>query len=104
MFIANPRYWVLLKLKLVSLGPNWKENICLRNQNIIAPLNGIDGSKAVDNTLLEVSAKVGETKRKKSLNFFNATGFDCDQELGKPHKKMSGSKQGEVCHHCGYQV
>ena len=66
LFIANPRDWVSLKLKFAILGQNWKEIIFLRHQKIIAPLDGIDGSKAVDYTLLEVSEKVKETKRKNS--------------------------------------
>ena len=44
-------------------------------------LDGIGGSKAVEKALLEVSAKIGEAK-----SLFNATGFDCDQELGEPPK------------------
>ena len=35
--------------------------------NISAPLDGIAGSKAVDKTFLEVSAKTGEAKSKKEL-------------------------------------
>ena len=56
----------------------------MRHPNISAPLVGKDGSKAVDKTLLEVSAKLGEAKSNKEQdkNFFNATGFDYDQELG----------------------
>ena len=45
-------------------------NICLRHQTNFAPLDGIDGSKAVDKTLVEVSAKIGEEKRNKELAFF----------------------------------
>ena len=58
---------VSLKLKLAVLGQNWKENIFLRHQNISAPLDCIDGSKAVDKTLLEVSAKIGLAKIYKEL-------------------------------------
>ena len=47
-FIANTRDSVSLKLKLAVLGQNWEENNCLRHQNSSAPLDGIDGSKAVD--------------------------------------------------------
>ena len=38
--------------------------------NISTPLDNIVGSKAVDKTLLEVSAKIGESKSKKELEFF----------------------------------
>ena len=64
-FNANTRYSVSLKLKLVVFGQNWKENNSLEHHNISAALDGIDGSKTVDNTL-EVSAKMGETKSKRS--------------------------------------
>ena len=37
-------------------------NCCLRHQNISLSLDGIDGSKAVEKALLEVSAKIGEAK------------------------------------------
>ena len=66
-------------MKLAVLRHNWKENNCLRPQNISAPLDGIDGSKAVDKTPPEVSAKIGEAKSNKELEFFNAMGFDYDQ-------------------------
>ena len=33
---------------MAVLGQNWEENNCLRHQNMSAPLEGIDGSKAVD--------------------------------------------------------
>ena len=72
---ANTRDSVSLMLKLAVLGQNWKENICLRHQNISAPLDGIDGSKAVDKTLLEVSVKIGEAKSNKELEFFQRHGF-----------------------------
>ena len=62
-------------MKLAVLGHNWKENNCLRPQNISSPLDGIDGSKAVDKTLLEVSAKIGEAKSNKKLEFFQRHGF-----------------------------
>ena len=58
----------------------------MRHQNICSPLDGIDGSKAVYKTLIEVSAKIGKSKSKKELEFFNVTGFDCDQEFGEPLK------------------
>ena len=47
-----------LKLKLVVLGQNWEENSWLRHQHISSPQDGIDGSKAVDKTHLEASAKI----------------------------------------------
>ena len=56
-FIENTRELVSLKLKLAVLGQNWEENSCFRHQNISSPLDGIDGSKAVNKTLQEVSAK-----------------------------------------------
>ena len=59
-FIANTRDSVSLKLKLAVLGQNWEVNSCLRHQNISSSLDGIDGSKAVEKALLEVSAKIGE--------------------------------------------
>ena len=65
--MANTRDWVSLKLKWPVLGQNWKENNCLRHQNISEPLDGIDGLKAFDKTLLEVSAKKGEAKSNKEL-------------------------------------
>ena len=33
-------------------------------------LDGSDGSKGADKTLLEVSSKIGEAKNKKELDFF----------------------------------
>ena len=81
LFIANTIDSVLLKLKLAVLGHNWEEHICLRHQDISAPLDGIDSSKTVDNPLLEVSAKIGRAKSEKELQIFNAMGFDYDQEL-----------------------
>ena len=54
------------------------------HQKFSAPLDGMYGSKAVNKTLLGVSSKIGEAKGKKELEFFNATGFDCDPELGGP--------------------
>ena len=62
LFIANTSDSVSLKLKLAVLGQNWEVNSCLRHQNISSSLDGIDGSKAVENTLLEVSTKIGEAK------------------------------------------
>ena len=62
LFIANTRDSVSLKLKLAVLGQNWEVNSCLRHQNISSSLDGIDGSKAVEKALLEVSAKIGEAK------------------------------------------
>ena len=47
--------------------------------------------KAVDKTLLEVSAKKGEAKSNKELEFFNATGFHYDQELGEPPMKITSN-------------
>ena len=49
-------------MKLAVLGQNWVVNCCLRHQNISSSLDGIDGSKAVEKALLEVSAKIGEAK------------------------------------------
>ena len=60
----------------------------MRYQNISPPLDGIDGSKAVNKTLPEVSAKIAEAKSKKKLGFFNATDFDCEQDLGEPQKEL----------------
>ena len=68
--MENTKDWVSLELKLSVLGQNWKENNCLRPQNISEPPDGIDGSKAFDKTLLEVSVKIGEAKSKKVLEFF----------------------------------
>ena len=56
----------------------------MRQQNISAPLDGMYGTKAVNKTLLGVSSKIGEAKSKKELEFFNATSYDCDPELGGP--------------------
>ena len=50
-------------MKKAVLGQNWEVNSCLRHQNISSSLDGIDGSKAVEKALLEVSAKIGDTKR-----------------------------------------
>ena len=75
LFIANTIDSVSLKLKLAVLGQNWEENNCLRHQNIYAPLDAIDGSKAVDKTLLEVAEKIGEAKSNKELEFFQRHGF-----------------------------
>ena len=83
--IANTRHSVSLKLKLAVLGQNWEENNCLRHQNICAPLDGIDDSKAFDKTLLEVSAKKGEAKRKKDETVAQET-----QELCGMMKKLFG--------------
>ena len=44
-------------------------------QNIASPLNGIDGNKTVDKTLLDVSEKIGEAKSKKELEFVQHHGF-----------------------------
>ena len=48
------------------LRKHWEENNGLRQINIIAALNGIYGSKAVNNLILKVSAKIGEAKRKRA--------------------------------------
>ena len=72
--IANKRDSVSLKLKLAVLGQNWEETSYLRHQHISSPLDGIDAAKAVDKTKIA------------SYNFFNASGFDCDQGLGEPQK------------------
>ena len=63
LFIANTSDSVSLKLTLAILGQNWEVSSHLRHQNISSSLDGIDGSKAVEKALLEVSAKIGETKR-----------------------------------------
>ena len=60
--IANTSSSVSLKLKLAVLGQNWEVNSSLRHQNISSSLDGIDGCKAVEKALLEVSAKIGEAK------------------------------------------
>ena len=62
-FISNTSNSVSLRLKLAVLGQRWEVNSCLKHQNISLSLNGIDGSKASEKALLEVSAKIGETKR-----------------------------------------
>ena len=62
-------------MKLAVLGQNWDENSCFRHQKCSSPLDGIDGSKAVDKMLLEVSAKIGEAKSKKELEFFQSHRF-----------------------------
>ena len=62
LFIANTSNSVSLKLKLAILGQNWEVNSRLRHQNISSSLDSIDHSKAVEKTLLEVSAKKGEAK------------------------------------------
>ena len=61
-FYCNTRDSVSLKLKLPVLGQNWEVNSCLRHQNISSSLDGIDGSKAVEKALLEISEKIGESK------------------------------------------
>ena len=68
--ITNTIYLVSLKLKLAVLCQNWKKNNCFWLLNISAPLDGIVGSKDVDKTLLEVSAKKGEAKSKKEHHRF----------------------------------
>ena len=73
--IANTRDLVSLKLKLAVLGQNLEENSCFRHQNISSPLDGIDGSKAVDKMLLEVSVKIGKANGKKELELFQRHGF-----------------------------
>ena len=62
LFIANTSDSVSLKLKLAILGQKWEVNSCLRHHNINSSLDGIVGSKAVEKTLLEVSAKIREAK------------------------------------------
>ena len=56
----------------------------MRYQYISAPLDGISGSKAVDKTLPEVWANIGETTSKKELEFIQHHRFDCEQELWEP--------------------
>ena len=56
----------------------------MRHQNISEPLHGIAGSNFFDKMILEVLAKIWGAKSNKELEFFHATGFDCDQELGEP--------------------
>ena len=74
-FIANARDSVSARLKLAVLRQNLGENSSLRNQNISSTLDGIVGSNGVNNTLLEVSAKKGEAKSKKQLEFFQRHRF-----------------------------
>ena len=74
-FNANTGDLISLKLKLPVLGQNLEENSCFRYQNISSPLDGIYGSKAVDKTLLEVSAKIGKANSRKELEFFQCHGF-----------------------------
>ena len=62
LFIANTSDSVSLKLKLAILGQKWEVNSRLRHHNISSSLDGIDGSKAVEKTLLEVSAKIRKAK------------------------------------------
>ena len=85
-FIANKRFSVSLKLKLAVLGQNGKENNRVEHQNISALLGGRDGLKALNKTLLEVWAKIGEAKSNKELDFFNARVFDYDKNLQEPFK------------------
>ena len=73
--VSCPKLW----------SKNFKENSCLSHQDISSPLDGRDGYKAVDKTFMKVSAKIGEAKSEKELEWFNPAGFDCDQELGEPH-------------------
>ena len=54
LFIAHTTGSVSLKLKLAVLGQNWEETKVF--------LHGIDASKAVDKTLLGVSAKIRAAK------------------------------------------
>ena len=61
-FIANTSDSVSLKLKPAILGQKWEVNSRLRHNNISSSLDGIFGSKAVENTLLEVSAIIREEK------------------------------------------
>ena len=72
-------------MQKININWNWEENSGLRHQHISSLLDGLEGSKAFNKMLLEVSLKIGEEKSKKKLNCFNATGFDCDQEVGEPH-------------------
>ena len=81
-FNANTRYSVSLKSKLAVLGRNLKENNCVEQQNTSAPLDGIDISKAVDKTMLEVLAKLGEAKSNKELEFFQRHGHSCFKGSG----------------------
>ena len=62
LFIANTSDSVSLKLKLAILGQKWEVNNHLRHHNTYSSLDGINGSKAVEKTLLEVSAKIREAK------------------------------------------
>ena len=75
LYIVNTRDSVSLRLKLAVLGQKWEENSCLRHQSISSPIDGMDSSKAVDKTLLEVSAKIEEAQSKKELAFFQRHGF-----------------------------
>ena len=62
LFIANTSNSVSLKLKLAIVGQKWEVNSCLRHHNISSSLDGIDGSKSVEKTLLAISAKIREAK------------------------------------------
>ena len=75
LFIANTRNSVSLKLILAVIGQKWKENNCLGHQNISEPLDGIDGLKDGHETLLEVSAKIGEAKSNKAVEICQHHGF-----------------------------
>ena len=60
---------------MAVLGQNWRENSCMRHQNISESPDDMYGSKAVDKTVLEVSSKIGEAKSKKEIEFFQRHGF-----------------------------
>ena len=47
----------------------------MRHQNLVAPLDEIHGSKAVDSMLQEITEKIGETRIIRKLEFFELHGF-----------------------------
>ena len=71
LFIANTSDSVSLRLKPAILGQKWEVKSCLRHHNISSSLDGIEGSKAVEKTLLEVSAKNKGSKKLKEARIFS---------------------------------
>ena len=53
---------IQFRLKSAVLGQNFKENNCLEQQNIFAPLDGIDGSKAVEKRFRGINKNRGSNK------------------------------------------
>ena len=70
IFIANTRDSASPNFEFAGSGQNWEEIDCLRHQNLVAPLDEIHGSKAVDSMLQEITEKIGETRIIRKLEFF----------------------------------